>query len=1038
LQNRKAPERKEKARNIPSPRLAARSSADWDAVFDTIGDTVLILDPETCVIHYANRNASETYGRTTGELLGLTWGELCSTGEAHEANRRMKAAAKAGSVFEQLTGSREGGSFWIEVDARLTLTGKGRFIIATIRDVTYRKEIERELAATKDYLNAIFNNIHDAVFIHDIDGKVLDVNDKLLDMYRLTREEAIGLNIMADYTTPEGRPDLRALWRGVIKGHSSFVECRGRRPKDGFEFDVEVFLTRLPLPGSDYVLATVREITARKRAERELAVTKDYLNAVFNSIHDAVFVHDIDGKVLDVNDKLLDMYRLTREEAIGLNIMADYTTPEGRPDLRALWRGVIKGHSSFVECRGRRPKDGFEFDVEVFLNRLRLPNGDSILATIRDISERKRVERELLATKNYLNTVFNSIHDAVFVHDLKGRVVDVNNKLLDMYRLTREEAIGLSIEPDYITPEGRPDLPTIWAEVMTGHDALVQCRGRRPKDGFEFDAETFLTRLSLPGGDYILANTHDITKRKLTERRLDEEQQRLKAVYESSPVGMAVMGGDGKFRFEYLNPKFKELFECDIKNTPDMNTWLVRAYPDLATRREAASKWMGILHSMTNGSDVSFVRKLRNNGRSWKYIKFVPVGLPTGEILMTCWDITKNRQAEQRIRERNLVLEVLNEVMSSLTASLDLFEILHALERVFVKKLKIGSGGIFFGGSSDSKKGEAVCWGIPDDRRDDFETFALTCYREGRVVCDNEITLVRHKVSEWSPPAESAFGEQRWRGYLCISLFPKGETQGMIFLADGKRDAFRDDQIAFYKTLGQQIGVAIQNARLFGEVRQSHAEMKALSLRLVHVQEEELRHVGRELHDEIGQLLTGLGLTLEMALQTTEVSASSLMKAKTLADTITGLVRELSRRLRPSMLDDLGLFPTLPWLFERFSSHMGIQVIFEHMIAHKKRFDREIETAVYRIIQEALTNVARHAKTDRATVRLWSSDSALGVQIEDDGIGFDAPSVGNVNGLNGMRERAMLLGGRFVIDTCVGGGTRLTAEFPMKTGSDKP
>ena len=98
-----------------------------------------------------------------------------------------------------------------------------------------------------------------------------------------------------------------------------------------------------------------------------------------------------------------------------------------------------------------------------------------------------------------------------------------------------------------------------------------------------------------------------------------------------------------------------------------------------------------------------------------------------------------------------------------------------------------------------------------------------------------------------------------WRSCLCISLLAKGETPGMIFLAHKRRDVFNDDQVAFYRALGQQIGVAMQNAHLFEQVRQSHAEMKALSLRLVRVQEDELRYVGRELHDEIGQLLTGLG-----------------------------------------------------------------------------------------------------------------------------------------------------------------------------------
>src|SRR5208337_223487 len=111
-----------------------------------------------------------------------------------------------------------------------------------------------------------------------------------------------------------------------------------------------------------------------------------------------------------------------------------------------------------------------------------------------------------------------------------------------------------------------------------------------------------------------------------------------------------------------------------------------------------------------------------------------------------------------------------------------------------------------------------------------------------------------------------------------------------------------------------------------------------------------------------------------------------------------------------SMLDDLGLLPTLPWLFERFSTHTNIRVVFEHTNVDDKRFLHELETAVYRITQEALTNVARHAKVNLVTVRLWSNDKTLGLQIEDHGVGFDPHPTSKAavsNGLNGMRERVM-------------------------------
>jgi signal transduction histidine kinase len=146
-----------------------------------------------------------------------------------------------------------------------------------------------------------------------------------------------------------------------------------------------------------------------------------------------------------------------------------------------------------------------------------------------------------------------------------------------------------------------------------------------------------------------------------------------------------------------------------------------------------------------------------------------------------------------------------------------------------------------------------------------------------------------------------------------------------------------------------------------------------------------------------------------------------------------GIVRELSLNLRPAMLDDLGLVPTLLWHFERFTAQTHIRVSLKHT-GLNTRFPRELETAVYRIVQEALTNVARHAKTDQATVRLWSDGDILGVQVEDYGIGFNLQAMTgapNSSGLKGMRERVELLSGQFTIETLPGSGTKLTAELPI-------
>jgi signal transduction histidine kinase len=135
--------------------------------------------------------------------------------------------------------------------------------------------------------------------------------------------------------------------------------------------------------------------------------------------------------------------------------------------------------------------------------------------------------------------------------------------------------------------------------------------------------------------------------------------------------------------------------------------------------------------------------------------------------------------------------------------------------------------------------------------------------------------------------------------------------------------------------------------------------------------------------------------------------------------------------LRPPMLDELGLLPTLLWHFERYHAQTGIRVDFRQT-APVGRLPSQVETAAFRLVQEALTNVARHAGVQEASVRLDAHPDRIELQVEDGGVGFhpESPSAGASIGLIGMRDRARLAGGRLRIDSAPGSGTRLTAELP--------
>ncbi len=217
-------------------------------------------------------------------------------------------------------------------------------------------------------------------------------------------------------------------------------------------------------------------------------------------------------------------------------------------------------------------------------------------------------------------------------------------------------------------------------------------------------------------------------------------------------------------------------------------------------------------------------------------------------------------------------------------------------------------------------------------------------------------------------------------------------------------------------------------------LRTQAARLRALSARLADVREAERRSIARELHDEIGQIATGLKLGIDLLTQTAGPAASSQVAGlQAMAVELISEVRNLSLGLRPSMLDDLGLLPALSWLFKRSGEQTGIAVEFTHR-GVARRFNAETETVVYRAVQEAITNAVRHADADRVTVDLAADDAAIFLVITDLGRGFDRGQVlasPLSTGLFGMQERVDAIGGTLDIRSSPGAGTRIAIRLPV-------
>jgi signal transduction histidine kinase len=214
-------------------------------------------------------------------------------------------------------------------------------------------------------------------------------------------------------------------------------------------------------------------------------------------------------------------------------------------------------------------------------------------------------------------------------------------------------------------------------------------------------------------------------------------------------------------------------------------------------------------------------------------------------------------------------------------------------------------------------------------------------------------------------------------------------------------------------------------------------DLQRLSSQLLTAQEEERRTIARELHDEVGQVLTAIKVELAMAQRTVEAAGGSgeaLHDARAITDGALHTVRDLSRLLHPSMLDDLGLPATIDWYLKGFGRRHGVRIelLKDGM---DERLSPETEAAIYRIVQEALNNVAKHAQATTCRVFLQRLTHSVLVTVEDDGVGFraeEAAAPGSLRGIGlvSVRERVAQLRGDMRLETAPGKGTRLTVEVP--------
>jgi signal transduction histidine kinase len=396
-------------------------------------------------------------------------------------------------------------------------------------------------------------------------------------------------------------------------------------------------------------------------------------------------------------------------------------------------------------------------------------------------------------------------------------------------------------------------------------------------------------------------------------------------------------------------------------------------------------------------------------------------------------------QSNQQLSTRNRELTTLYDLALLATHSASMEAILdRALEKV-TETSGAAAGAILLLDESGALAVVASC-NLPAAARKAYETFHPDDPLFQQIVRTTEPVL---RSAEALDAAEvsvlSAFGDVAGMRPSCaIPLQSHEGVRGVIvlFQPQGRVLSPAYTDLSFLQAVGHEVSAAVENIRLWDEITRKDALRARLLTKAVTAQELERERISRELHDEAGQSLTALLVQLRLFehLPSREAMLTHADELRVLVLETLEEVRRLARDLRPATLDELGLIPTIEWHIRTFSRNSHLQVLFVNSVPETFRLPVHTEIALYRVVQEALTNVIRHARATQATVELEERNGVLHLAVCDNGCGFDVNSVMKSEerglGLLGIQERVELIGGTLNLESAAGSGTRLWVHVP--------
>ena len=973
------------------------SEEQYRSLVGVLEEGILMLDSEgellTC-----NESCERIMGARRDDLrerglINPEWRAIREDGspfpaaEAPSAVTLRTQKACSGVVFGVIR--PDGNLLWLSVSSQPVFQQDSAMlqaVVVSITDITQRKQTEAALRESEMRFSAAFDDSPLAVSLTEQATECfVNINQAWCKLFGVTSVEAIG-HTELELGIWKAAEDRTELFRQMALHGGAWEQEARLKTRSGRTVQALVSVRAMWLGQKQYVITLVHDITERKLAEERFA-------KAFDANPSPMTISSLpDGKIVQVNETWASFTGFDFSAAHGRTAadLGMWVEPAHRARFFALLHE--HGRVSDFETYLRR-QDGLVRTVLLSGETIDLGGQPHMLSCVTDITARKQAEEAVRVSQERFAKAFNACPEPMVLQRLEdGCYISANRACLAALGLEEDGMIGHNADEIGLwVNEAQRNLMRA-ALQKDGEVRDIECDyyvGSGRIGHFLVSAEI----IEIEGVKHVLSVSRDITERKRGEEALRASEERFAKAFNSSPQPIAITSlPEG--RFVTVNEAWARVIGHRAEDTIGRDAAELNLWADHAQRKRIGVK----LRRGEALRDQEVTVRAKNGELRYLIIYGEAIQL-AGEdyLLLTALDVTGRKQAERA---------------------------LHATEERFRLLFQRNLAGVYRatveGQYLECNDAYALMFGF--DSPEELKATGAWCLYPDQQMRNAMLEQVRShgSLNNYEMQLRRKDGSAVWALANITYRAAEGNTPAVI----------------------EGIALDITKRKLDeAKLADSREQLRALSARLASIREEERTAIAREIHDSLGQMLTGLKLDVAwLHKRLTSGSASDAQEvlvqkaegmASLLDDTIQ-TVRDLATQLRPGVLDTLGLTAAIEWQVQDFQARTGIESEI-WLCPEPKELPQEKATALFRILQEILTNIIRHAEATRVVIHLIPTEGALLLSVEDNGRGITTGNLRDAKslGLLGMRERALMVGGEVDFEGTAERGTTVTVKVPL-------